>query len=470
MARKVWLLAVLLLVAGCGGSGGGSSSSGGGSGSGTLVRKDTGGTVSNGRATVTIPAGALDADTRISVEAPSGSLPAAPTGYQILGGTAYDLGPSGTTFSTPATLTLTYNASSVPTGTASSSIGVYTVASGLWQPVAGSAVDEANHKVTVPLAHFSVYALLCPQAASTTARYDVIDLGALPGDVAATPYSISTDGRIGGLSVSSSGDLHGFFWQNGSMFGLAPRAGDKWSWVKAVNAAGSAVGISLPDSSNAFPVLWQNGTVTQLETPTGLQGGQATALNDSGDYIVNQAIFRKGTLTAFSGFTPSTEAAALNGAGQVAGYVDSNAAIWLDGSITTVGVLPGYDYARGAVISEGGTLVGTAANASDNLPVGFMYKNGTFTKIAPLAGDDIVLPHGVNDSGIAVGSSSKGFVTVRGFLFQNGVTQPLDSLIGTTTSGWQILQAYGINNKGQIIGLAIDKNAVNHGVLLQPKG
>lgn len=466
MARKVWLLATLLLVAGCGGSGGGSSSSGGnGGGSGTLVKHDVGGAISSGRATVVIPAEALESDTRITVTPASGTLPAAPNGYQVLSGTVFDLGPSGTTFSTPATLTLTYNPSSVPTGIASSTIGVYTVASGAWQLVSGSSVDETNHKVTVPLAHFSVYALLCPQATSTTARYDVIDLGALPGDVVATPYAISTDGRIGGLSTSASGDLHGFFWQNGSMFGLAPREGDKWSWVKAVNAQGSAVGISLPDASNAFPVLWQNGMVTQL----GTTAGQATALNDSGDYIVNQSIYRKGTLTAFSGFTPSTEAGALNGSGQVAGYVDANAAIWLDGSITTVGVLPGYDYARGLLVSEGGALVGTAANASDNLPVGFLYKNGSFTKIAPLAGDDIVLPHGVNDSGIVVGSSSKGFVTVRAFLFQNGITQPLDSLIGTTSEGWQILQANGINDKGQIIGVAIDKNSVNHGVLLQPK-
>jgi len=66
-----------------------------------------------------------------------------------------------------------------------------------------------------------------------------------------------------------------------------------------------------------------------------------------------------------------------------------------------------------------------------------------------------------------VGTSSQGFVTAHGFIYQNGVTQSLDSLISHTT-GWQITQAYGINNQGQIIALGTNAG-VQRALLLKPK-
>ena len=70
----------------------------------TAIVAALGGTVIAGDATLVIPAGALREDTTISVSisAPSPSLPQSAT----VGGKVYDFGPNGTTFSTPATLTL----------------------------------------------------------------------------------------------------------------------------------------------------------------------------------------------------------------------------------------------------------------------------------------------------------------------------------------------------------------------------
>jgi probable HAF family extracellular repeat protein len=214
-------------------------------------------------------------------------------------------------------------------------------------------------------------------------------------------------------------------------------------------------------------VKFQNGTATQLETQFGFIGGIATAINDQGDYIVSNAIVKGGTLSGFVGFQPANRSGALNDSGDVAGSADTHAAIWRSGVVTDAGILPGYDASAGTALSDDGRLVGTATVAGDANPVGFIFENGGMTKISPVAGDDIVIPYGVNTAGKVVGTSSQGFVAVRGFLYQNGVTQDLNNLISRIT-GWQILHAYGINNRGQIIGLGVN-GGVQHAVLLNPK-
>jgi hypothetical protein len=98
------------------GSGGGADAGGGVSGSdsgapgdggtsaSTMIGAAAGGTVSAGGATLSIPAGALAADTTITVQAapPSDGLP----DKASIVGLVYDLGPNGTTFTKPALLTL----------------------------------------------------------------------------------------------------------------------------------------------------------------------------------------------------------------------------------------------------------------------------------------------------------------------------------------------------------------------------
>lgn len=471
-ALAVLLALFAILLGGCGGGGGGkaSSSDGGtnGVGNGILVKASIGGVVTaDNKATVVIPAHALAEDTRVLVAAATGTLPQPPTNKVILGGTAYDLTPNSLAFSTPASLTIRYNPASIPAGVPETSLEIYTVASGQWQVVAGSSVDPVQHTVSVPLAHFSVYAVLAPAFVGSGPIYDVVDLGVLPGDGSSTPNGISSDGKVTGISTKADGTLHAFLWSNGILTDLGHREGDIWAIGNDVNASAVAVGISFPDNSNAFPVKFENGKVTQLETQFGFIGGVATAINDAGDYIVSNAIVKNGVLTGFTGFQPANRSGALNELGDVAGSADTHAAIWRSGTVIDAGILPGYDASAGTALSSDGRLVGTATVAGDANPVGFLYQNGEMTKISPVSGDNIVIPYGVNDEGKVVGTSSQGFVSVRGFLHQNGVTQDLNSLI-SHISGWQILHAYGINNRGQIIALGVNGGA-QHAILLNPK-
>lgn len=459
------VLACLIIgVFGCGGGGGSSTPPGS---SGILVTKAAGGTVAAGNASVVIQPGALAADTKIWVQPAPDTVPPAPTKLQILGGTAYDLSPNGTTFSTSAALTIRYNPKSLPSGVPESTVAIYTVVSSVWQKVSGSVVDPVAHTVSVPVAHFSVYAALCPQYIGSGPLYDVVNLGTLPGDAGSTPNGISSDGKVVGLSTSSKGVLHAFLWANSNITNLGTRPGDIWAIAYGVNASGVAVGISLPDNSNAYPVQFYQGQVTQLETAFGLIEGSATAINDHGDYIVSNALSQGGTVTQLVGFTRSTSSGALNNSGAVAGTLQSHAAIWTGGNITDVGLLPNYDSTEGTAISNNGSLVGNADIGGSGKPVGFLYQGGTMSKVSPVTGDNIARPTGVNDAGQVVGTSTLDDAGTHGFVYQNGVTQSLTDLIDPQ-SGWQITYAYGINNAGQIIAKGFN-NGSQQAILLNPK-
>jgi hypothetical protein len=113
-----------------------------------------GGTVqsADGRLTVTIPAGALTEATNISIQPLSNE---APLGM----GLGYRLGPEGTTFAVPVTLTFAYD-DALLNGVPEEFLWIVTQAeNGTWNAMLRSGVDAANHSVSVETTHFSDWAL-----------------------------------------------------------------------------------------------------------------------------------------------------------------------------------------------------------------------------------------------------------------------------------------------------------------------
>jgi hypothetical protein len=111
-------------------------------------------TTADGMLSLDIPAGALTGETAITVSAVKEQLPGmgewAP---------AIELGPDGTTFEKPVTLTMSFDGSKLPLGIPPSAIGLYTWKDGSWEPVAGSFVNVTDNTVTAPISHFSTYIL-----------------------------------------------------------------------------------------------------------------------------------------------------------------------------------------------------------------------------------------------------------------------------------------------------------------------
>lgn len=125
----------------------------------------TGGTVSatGGGASVSIPSGALGTKTQITVN----PMPAPPADPNLLGGTAYSFGPSGTQFSAPVQMTLRYDAAAVPDGLPESALYIAKNMSGKWERISGAFTLDANAKtVTGQVTSFSDYAVLADACAA----------------------------------------------------------------------------------------------------------------------------------------------------------------------------------------------------------------------------------------------------------------------------------------------------------------
>jgi len=104
---------------------------------------------------VEIPADALPQNTTVTITKTSAT---APSGCTIVS-SVYELGPSGTTFSTPVTITIPYDEASLPAGFDESQLAIYVKSDGDWQ-VLQSQVDQDNNEVCASVGHFSQYAVL----------------------------------------------------------------------------------------------------------------------------------------------------------------------------------------------------------------------------------------------------------------------------------------------------------------------
>ena len=114
--------------------------------------------------------------------------------------------------------------------------------------------------------------------------------------------------------------------------------------------------------------------------------------------------------------------------------------------MTDLGALGGsYSYAFG--INDLGQIVGyyqTSYGYGYNRP--FLYENGVMTDLGTLG--DNCYPQAINDLGQIAGYSSNGDCS-RAFLYENDENGVVTSL--GTLGGWSSM-AYGINDRGQVVG------------------
>ena len=150
MRSSLKVAAAALLAAGCGSklpaTSSRQSSAVIGSAGGTVVSAD-------GIVAVTIPPGALTSDVTISV-APTTS-PGAPTISQ-----AYEIGPTGTEFATPATILFHFGSLNLA-GTSATSLQLATFAGG-WLPLQSTVSDEVAKTIAGTTTHLSLYAIVAP--------------------------------------------------------------------------------------------------------------------------------------------------------------------------------------------------------------------------------------------------------------------------------------------------------------------
>ena len=152
---------------------------------------------------LTVPPGAVDADTEMTL-LPISSFPG--SGY--LDG-AYHIGPDETTFSTPATLRWDYSAVPRLPQVVEPAIKLYTwdTAADQWIVVPSQVLDTAAHVVTAPLNHVSFYSLIADTTPPTIVRSSYAQVDADTG--MPTLRLTLTDAGVGVSLKSLAVELNG---------------------------------------------------------------------------------------------------------------------------------------------------------------------------------------------------------------------------------------------------------------------
>ena len=213
---------------------------------------------------------------------------------------------------------------------------------------------------------------------------------------------------------------------------LGALSGNGYSVARAVNATAEVTGAAGNNNTNISDVyLYSDGTITSLGTlggPSGIGNG-------------------------------------INASGQVAGYSENSSntyrAFLSSGStLTDIGDLGGGS-AVAYAINDHGHVVGSAVTSNgENHP--FLYRNGHMIDLGTLGSsnnDWWNSAQGVNNSDVVAGTSYDAQGNFLGFVWKNGTMTKM----GTLGGPWS--QAYAINNKGQITGLAYTKNGSAHAFL-----
>jgi len=298
-------------------------------------------------------------------------------------------------------------------------------------------------------------------------------LGTLGGPNSIVQWpGVSNNGIVAGISETAALDtLHeewsctaflpsvtghicvGFVWQNGVMKPL-PTLGGNQGFATSVNSAGQVVGwaetpvldptCNAPQKLQFRAVMWdtKQGTMHELRPLPGDSTSAATGINNRGQVV---------------GISGDCDIAV----GQLSAR---HSVLWENDIVINIGDLGGDAWHTPMDIDDAGDVVGFSnprgVAGIDFNPHAFLWTKATgIQDLRTLPGDANSQGLGVNSSHQVVGVSS-GAVN-RAFLWENGVMQDLNGLVGAGFPDLLIV-AQHINEDGVIVG-----RAVLHGTNIQ---
>ena len=300
-------------------------------------------------------------------------------------------------------------------------------------------------------------------AAAQPSGWALLDLGTLggPGSYGA---AVSNNGIVVGCSDALPSGEHAFIYRDGKMtdLGTASDSAGGSACALAVNDAGIVAG----RSATGELVVWKDGGVTKL----GIHGNVA-AMNDAGAIVGSYQdtgrerafLYRDGTLVDLGSFGDSTQATsfatALNSRDDVVGGSNGRAFLYTNGALTDLGSLGGNNsVAKG--INDQRQIVGFSSNAYGQ-PNPFIYEGA----MRALPGDGYTEAVGINNRVQVIGSGEGRY----GFLIARGKAVALDTLPSVRAKGWHHLEPTGINERGWIVGSAMNADGDTRAFLLVPR-
>jgi probable HAF family extracellular repeat protein len=264
----------------------------------------------------------------------------------------------------------------------------------------------------------------------------------MPGLATPSGISLNDAGQVAG-SLSGGSDWQAFLQSGGKSINLG-LSGSPSSAATALNGSGQVAGWVRPSNYDmVHPFVYSGGKAQMLPFI-----GVASGINDAGQVV---------------GAKYSTL-----GGSWVTGI---NAFVYGGGKVTELGSLPGPHSSDATAINNVGQIVGWSyANPTGpNQPIpthAFLYSGGKMTDLGTLGGLESY-PKAINDAGQVVGYSRLAQGDEHAFLFTNGKMVDLNRMI-SPQSGWQLIDAWAINNRGQILAKGMNAKGGYGVVLLTP--
>lgn len=301
--------------------------------------------------------------------------------------------------------------------------------------------------------------------------YAITDLGTL-GGMDSHAYGLNNHGVIVGDASLTNGSLHAFMYTNGMMMDLGTLGGTN-SCAYGVNDAGQVVGDADLPGGMHHGFMATNG---MMMTDMGTLGG-----TNSVAYCINAM----GQITGDGDLTNGLHHAFMSTNG-MGGMMDldpgdpaSTSGHWMNGAGTVVGDSQlGTGNPHAVMMTTGGTgmmmnAMGTLGGASSTahsinmmgqIVGGSQLTNGTAHAFLAMPGmmgmvmSDLGTLGGtnseafcINPNGDVVGTTDMPDGSHHAFLYTGGMMRDLNSMI-PGTNGWQLVEARGINDVGQIVG------------------
>jgi probable HAF family extracellular repeat protein len=324
-----------------------------------------------------------------------------------------------------------------------------------------------------------------PAHAAVPARYTVTDLGSLgTGDLSAAT-AVNNAGVVVGYSYDASFVPHAFRWANGTLTDLGIEPGGQSSVANAVNDAGQVAGTAdRTPGGYGYPVRWSaSGVLQDLGGPIVNRLGQGNGIDPAGrvaggqrpadsEGAPNGMLYDVAGNPTDLGNPPDSLGVALgiNVRDQVVG--GQPAYLWQGGTVT---LLPGLGGQPGSTavanaVNAGGLVVGGAQPPGAFGTHAVLWSAGAVTDLGALDGLLYNQGKAINAAGQVVGTADPGCSpcpSPEAWVWQPGTAMTaLNSLI-PAGSGWNLQQANGINDRGQIVGAGVH-NGHQRAYLLTP--
>jgi probable HAF family extracellular repeat protein len=333
-------------------------------------------------------------------------------------------------------------------------------------------------------------------------HYVLIDLGGYFAN------AITDSGQIVGSKFFGA-ERHGAFWPNSrsQAIDLGTLPGFTFSSALNINPRGEMVGNA--GMGPAKPIFWASSQSAPIELPglpVGLSGlashinpvGQIVGRFESLDSSVQRPVFWPKNnaapvyLAELSDNFPHGVAISINASGNILGdgcdanYVECHVAFWPNSASTPVALAsPGGEFTYTDVglssggpvapaLNNAGSMVGFAYNADFSATRAVFWTNSSSPAVILSTTDEFSngTAEGINERGQIVGTAYNGdFSDRHAFLWPSSASQGIDlNTLIPPGSGWELVVARSINNRGEITGAARVNGAFHAYVLIPVHG